>query len=82
MCVCVCVSFTVIPSLVHTVYNLYLYLSFLQVEALIASQANATGFNVSGHTPLDLASEHGHANVSNTICIVGPGFIIITCVLL
>ncbi len=42
----------------------------LQVEALIASQANATGFNVSGHTPLDLASEHGHANVSDTMRIV------------
>ena len=36
----------------------------LQVEALIAEHANCTMLNVSGHTPLDLACQNGHANVS------------------
>ena len=38
----------------------------LQVEALIAEHANCTMLNVSGHTPLDLACQNGHANVSHS----------------
>jgi hypothetical protein len=42
----------------------------LQVEALIAEHANCTMLNVSGNTPLDLACQNGHANVSYP-----PGYI-------
>lgn len=34
-----------------------------QVETLVAENANCTMLNVSGHTPLDLACQSGHAQV-------------------
>ena len=36
----------------------------LQVEVLISENANCTMLNVSGHTPLDLACQNGHPQVS------------------
>ena len=38
-----------------------------QVETLVAENANCTMLNVSGHTPLDLACQSGHAQVYTCI---------------
>jgi len=43
--------------------------TLLQVEALVSENANCTMLNVSGHTPLDLACQGGHAQVTpHTVC--------------
>ena len=42
-------------------------LSLLQVEALTSENANCTMLNVSGHTPLDLACQGGHAQVGKLL---------------
>lgn len=44
---------------------------FSQVEALVSENANCTMLNVSGHTPLDLACQGGHAQVTQLVCVSG-----------
>ena len=44
------------------------------MEALVSENANCTMLNVSGHTPLDLACQGGHAQVVNShwlLCMSG-----------
>ena len=40
-----------------------IHCSHAKVEALVSENANCTMLNVSGHTPLDLACQSGHAQV-------------------
>ena len=39
------------------------------MEALVSEGANCTMLNVSGHTPLDLACQNGHAQVGGHTCM-------------
>ena len=53
-----------------------IHCSRVKVEALVLENANCTMLNVSGHTPLDLACQSGHAQVhvhvyaQHTVCEV------------
>ena len=44
----------------------HVHCSHVKVETLVSENANCTMLNVSGHTPLDLACQSGHAQVHVT----------------